>query len=552
MNFDKIFQKFFSPVNTVYLATQLQSSIIDHLPNHYIFWKDVHSVFLGCNKAFALSANLKSPSEIIGKTDYDLPWSKEESDNYIADDQQVMKSRKPKLNIEEPQTLPNGKKIILLTSKVPLFDQKGEVCGVLAIYSDITEQKLNEKNLIESNKKLERANQVKSEFIRNVSHDIRTPLSGIQQATRMIYENKISEEEIPEYAFAAWEASNKLMELFNQIIEISKKQHFSFEDQIVKFDLYNLLEELEKTYLIVAKHKNIKLEIEYSPKVPRFLLGKNHLLHRILMNLLGNALKFTNEGSVKLLVEKAQENEGKVILRFSVIDTGIGIAKEKHDMIFEPFVRIFPSFQGQYQGSGLGLHVVKDYINKMQGEIYVESEEGQGSMFTCIIPFKRPILDNDNDIVETDYDQKLPNNIQPPKDFAKVNPTFSEIKHSQYRVLLVEDDKLMQTIGLALLKEMSNYQIDLAKSGEEALELTTKFHYDIIYMDIGLPKLNGIEVVRQIRATNNPSQNAFIAALTAHADEDITKQCLDVGMQLVLYKPLTPEKVQQVQSLIKP
>jgi len=543
-----------SVANSSTIAKQIQNSIIDHLPNHFIFWKDRNSVFLGCNRAFALSANLNSSADIIGKTDYDLPWSKEDSDSYIADDRQVMESKQAKLNIEEPQTFPDGKKIILLTSKVPLYDEQGEVYGVLAIYFDITQQKMNELQLIETNQKLEKLSKVKSEFVRNISHDIRTPLAGIQQTVRAMADGQIPEEELPEHALAAWEASNKLMELFDQIIDVSKKEHFDFEDRIAKFDLYKLLLGLGKTYEVVAKHKGLRLEIEYSEQVPHYLLGKHLRLHRILMNLLGNALKFTEKGSVKLLVEKSQEtNEKEVVLRFSVIDTGIGISEEKHAAIFEPFSRLNPSFQAQYPGSGLGLHVVKDYIKKMDGEIYVESEEGEGSMFTCVLPFVRPILDNDNDVVETEYIQVVAAEITQPKERFNKNKSAPIENNStvKYRVLLVEDDKVAQNMGTLLLRS-NGYQVDLAKSGDDALELTSKNPYDLIYMDIGLGTgIDGIETTQRIRANKqNPNQHTFITALTAHGDEIIAKQCLDAGMQHVLSKPLSNEKIQQIHTIL--
>jgi PAS domain S-box-containing protein len=534
------------------LDKQLRESIIDHLPNHFIFWKDKNSVFLGCNKAFASSANLTSPEEIVGKTDYDLPWSKEESDSYRADDNEVMNSKVPKLNIEEPQTLINGKQIILTTSKVPLFNDNGEVYGVLAIYSDITEQKSNEKKLIETFEKLEKASQVKSDFVRNISHDIRTPLAGIQQTMRAIAERKISEEEVPEYAFAAWEASNKLMELFNQIIDVSKKENFDTHDRIVKFDLFKILQDLKETYTVVAKHKGLTLDIEYAENLPHYLLGKHIRLHRILMNLIGNALKFTEKGSVKLVVEKSRKTDDKIILRFSVIDTGIGIPQEKQGIIFELFSRLNPSFQGNYPGSGLGLHVVKDYVEKMQGEIYVESDEGKGSMFTCVLPFKEPILDNDNDVIETEYFKEISSNeiVYFDKKPVRPKPIPNTDSATKNKVLLVEDDKLAQNMGALILQELG-YSVEVAKSGEEALELTSKVPYDLIYMDVGLPKIDGIETTKQIRNDNNNlCKNTFIVALTAHADEEISNACITAGMQHILFKPLTEEKAQQIKELL--
>jgi CheY-like chemotaxis protein len=195
---------------------------------------------------------------------------------------------------------------------------------------------------------------------------------------------------------------------------------------------------------------------------------------------------------------------------------------------------------------------VKDYIKKMHGEIYVESEMGTGSMFTCVLPFEKPILDNDNDVIETNYTEKITKNDLPhlEKRIDKIKSSIStNDRIIKYRALLIEDDQLAQNMGILILKGIG-YQVDLAKSGEEALKLIETTHYDLIYTDIGLPGIDGIETVRRIRASQNPSKNAFITALTAHADEEITKQCLQVGMQQVIPKPLSPEKAQQINILI--
>jgi len=527
-----------------------QDSLIDHLPNHYIFWKDRNSVYLGCNKALAAALGFKSSTEIIGKTDFDLPTTKEESEAYRADDCQVMRSKIPKSNIEEPQTLADGKKRILSTSKVPLFDEKGKVYGVLAIYSDITHQKLIEQDLLETNKKLEQTLKAKSEFVRNISHDIRTPLSGIQQATHLIAQGETAKEDIAEYAFAAWEASNELMALLNQIIDVSNKEAFDFEDKSVKFDLYQLVDALNKTYQAIAQNKGISLTINYSPKVPQYLIGKNMRLHRILLNLLGNALKFTEHGKVKLEIKATQQSKEKVTLQFSVIDTGIGIPKEKFGEIFEKFTRLHPSYQGQYPGCGLGLHVVKEYVEKLRGEIYVKSEIGHGSVFTCLVTFKCPRVADERPITETKYEDffQAPL-ITTKKPTVTIPPSLEETGQAKYHILLVEDDPLMQTMGIAILKKMNHYRIDLAKSGEEALELTTTIPYDAIYLDIGLPGIDGIATAQKIRNNSkNLNQNTFIAALTAHSDEEIVSQCLSAGMQQTLIKPLTSEKIHQVHA----
>lgn len=556
----KIFRKLQNTLSKHTLETTPANDIASHLKNivnnlpHFLVWKDVNSVFLGCNKMFADSIGLKSTNDIVGMTDYDCPWTDEQRESYLADEREIIRTGKAKLNYEETQTQPDGSIKTMLVNKVPMYDEKREIFGILIIFSDITERKHLEENLKKAQEDAELANKTKLEFIRNISHDIRTPLAGIQQIFHALSEGKIAEETIPELSFSGWESSVKLMELFNQIIEVSKKEYFDFEDEIVKFDLYQLLQELEKTYAVVAKHKDLQLNIEYTEQTPRYLLGQHLRLHRILMNLLGNALKFTKKGSVILHVEKAQEKNDEIILRFSVTDTGIGIAKEKIGRIFEPFSRLNPSFENQYPGSGLGLHVVKDHIKKIQGEIYVDSTINEGSNFTCIIPFKKPLLDNDHDLVKTEYTKNFnPVNPPPQKNFS-ISTAATQTTHAKYRVLLVEDDEIAQTMGMLYLKD-KNYQIDLAVSGKEALELTSKTPYDLIYMDLGLGDgIDGIETTRRIRADkNNLSHKTFITALTAHGngDKEIVQKCMNAGMQTILSKPLSPEKVLEIHNLLE-
>jgi two-component system aerobic respiration control sensor histidine kinase ArcB len=532
-------------------ARHLQDSLMDHLPNYFIFWKDLNGNYMGCNRAFAELAGQKDPKSLIGKSDYEY-WSEEESNAYVTDDKLVMESGKPKLNIEESQTTPEGKRTTLSTSKVPLIDEAGKLYGLLGICSDITHQKDAEITLLEANKKLEHASKIKSEFIRNVSHDIRTPLSGILQSSRLMYEGKMSEEEMPEYAYHIWQATIRLMSLFNQVIEVTKAESYEFEDQVEKFNLHSLLTNLEKTYQIVAKHKGIELKLQCTEEVPKFLLGKHLRLHRILMNLLGNAFKFTETGSITLLVENAENTlhtaDNQVVLRFTISDTGIGIPKDKYHIIFQPFERLQSTYQGQYPGSGLGLSLVKDYVSKMQGEVYVESEVGKGSKFTCILPFKRSILNDGKDIVDIEYgiEEALLNKafINPKKPILNAK---SSSQDKPYRILLVEDDNLAQKMGVKILEGLSYYQVDYASSGEKALEMIATLPYNLIYMDVGLPGIDGVETTRQIRANKQGiNSKTYIIALTAHADEEVTQQCMDVGMQKVLQKPLTPEKAEQI------
>lgn len=290
--------------------------------------------------------------------------------------------------------------------------------------------------------------------------------------------------------------------------------------------------------------------IKYAKNIPRFLIGKHLRLHRILMNLLGNAFKFTEQGAVELQIEQiSKSKKDEILLKFSVIDTGIGIPKDKQQIIFKPFERLQSSYQGKYPGSGLGLSLVMDYAEKMQGEIQLHSEENKGSTFICILPFQQDKQSKNKKLSQ-------PKDINIATDTPVNSATTTEadspspIDDNLSQALIVEDNLLAQKIGMLELKK-AGYLVTCAISGEEAVKLCCQKKYNLIYMDIGLPGIDGIEATRQIR-TSSESLNKFtvIVALSAHVDEEITQKSIETGIQIVQQKPLTEDKVNEAYPLV--
>ncbi len=375
-----------SPPSDLSLIRQL----VDLLPCA-IFWKDINSTFLGCNQHFAKLANLSHPDQIIGKTDYDCPWSKVQSDNYRTDDLQVMHSKVPRLNIEENITLPNGDSKTIQTSKVPLLNQKGEVYGVLCLFIDITEQKHKQKLLQQAKLAAEQADKTKMQFILNMQHDIRTPLSGISGLAKMLsyresnHDKKASIDDIAK-------CSEELMNYFNAIFEHSKAESGELSHTEKPFNLIDTIKSVVRIEQVLAKQKKLKLIVDLNDNLPKILLGDEMRLRRILINLVSNAIKFTHDGEVAISASSIKGNSAQTkIIRIDVRDTGIGIPEEQQGVIYERFTRGTASYKGIYKGRGLGLRLVKKFIHDLDGEIHVDSAEGRGSTFTILIPFRVPL-----------------------------------------------------------------------------------------------------------------------------------------------------------------
>lgn len=361
-------------------------NIINNVP-HTIFWKNRDSVFLGCNEMFAKLAKLASPEDIVGLTDYDLPWKKSESTAYRADDQAVMNADQPKLNIEESQTLADGKTLVLLTSKVPLHDKQGRVNGVLGVYTDITAQKEMEKNLILAKEKAEVASKAKTEFLYNVRHDIRTPFSGLLGLSTLLEGNE-KDPQKKEYLHDIAQSAQELLNYFTEIVEYMELEDSTIPILYKPFNIRKVFNEIITMLQPAIKHQLIKLESRIDEKVPDEIIGDRYRVHRILLNLAGNAVKFTKEGQVTIGVDLVKKEDHKMILKIWVKDTGIGIPEDKYNVIFERFSRLTSSYSGIYKGTGLGLWAVKRIVEELGGQIFVESELDKGSLFSCLIPFE--------------------------------------------------------------------------------------------------------------------------------------------------------------------
>lgn len=512
--------------------------LLEQLPSR-IFWKDLNGVYLGCNRSFATSLGLASPQEIVGKTDYDLPTTKEQSDAFRLDDQEVMTSRNPKLNIEEEQTLPDGRTITLLTNKVPLFNRDNNLVGILGIYSDVTDRKKLEEDIRAAKERAEAASQAKSEFIANMSHDIRTPITGILGLAES-FKSRANTEEEKEESTLMIGAVKELLNLLNDILDTVRLEAGRYEDSTESFSIREIIGHNHSLLAPALKHK--KLEFKTAINIPEdqeVFEGNKAYLDRAILNLISNAIKFTKTGYIKVTASFTPEQNphGHTQLFIAVEDSGPGIPKDKQSFIFEHFSRLTSSYDGVYKGSGLGLYTVKKYIESMGGKIEVESEEGKGSIFKLTVPVKH--------VEKTKNKGKLFLNQK--ERATAVMKSDNKDRNNKPAILLVEDNRLAALAAKQVFERL-NCNVSFATSGEEAIDKFQEMSTcDLIMMDIGLPGINGIEATRKIRKLPKSSKtDTPIIALTGHASTDKETECLAAGMQGVMQKPLMDDLAKEI------
>ncbi len=540
--------------------------ILDNLPQ-CIFWKSIDSKFLGCNAAFASRVGLKLPDHVVGLTDYDLPWPLNESSKYRGDDQEIIESRRPRLFYEEVQTQSDGSQRVMLVSKVPVFYHEDKA-GIVCIYHDITDQKILERSLADAVEAAELASKAKSDFIANMSHDFRVPMSGVLgmlealshaagcfkvdvmqsgvglEELKMLCMNFASK--VIEYTNIATGSGKQLTQLFDDILESTELESGAIKDRPEEFSVKLLVEKKVTLMAILAKKKGLELNATFTDQVPETIAGYPHLLGRVLLNLLANALKFTHFGrvDVEVDVECAQLGESKKgcsYLLISVTDTGVGIAKENFSRIFENFTRLSPSYSGVYQGHGLGLFAVKGYIDIMQGEISVESELGEGSCFRVRLPLGHMEQDNAFEHVVAEDDLRQGGGQVDAIQVSSDNIASDMASQKKAISILLVEDNPAASLAIQLLLKSLNYQVHAEATGLGAVEAASSTLYDLVLLDIGLPDITGIDVAKRIRALDDQRLSSIpIIALTGHAGGDQSDNCISAGICEVLTKPADP------------
>lgn len=360
-------------------------NIISNLPG-YVYWKDRYGVMLGCNDRFAINAGYKKASDVIGKTDKQCSWS-DQAAIIRKNDLEVMNSGLIR-TFEDTGKHPDGSIGTFLTLKAPLKDNERKTIGIVGIAIDISDRKLIENQLFEAKKQAEGVSRAKSEFLACISHDLRTPLNGILGMAQIL-NTMVNLQEENEYISDIIESGLQLKSLIEDILSLAELESGEIQFDHYKFDFRELVESTINSLKFQARNNRIELLIYYGDNVPRFFYGDTKRLKQVLMNLLGNAIKFTHRGHVILSIEPMDIQEEKVILQVSVEDTGIGIPEDKIASIFEKFTRVSASYKDKYEGSGLGLTIVKQIVERMGGGVGVNSQFGKGAIFWFTVTLER-------------------------------------------------------------------------------------------------------------------------------------------------------------------
>lgn len=361
--------------------------------------------------------------------------------------------------------------------------------------------------------KAEQAGRAKSDFLSVMSHELRTPMTGVLGLVDLLSKEEITNHQ-RHYLDSMRTSGRHLLEIINDILDFSKLETGKLEVECTGFSIKSVFESICATTRPLCRTKNIEFNDDYSGSIPEFVLGDPTRIRQILLNLIGNAIKFTDRGLVKVAVSHYQVNETAIWLRFEVQDTGIGIAYEKQAEIFGAFTQADRSTARRYGGSGLGLAISKRLAEAMGGEIGFTSTPGFGSIFYFEVPVLRS---NREDIVPVD------------RDAAKELPPC--------RILVAEDIALNRSIIRSMLS-MNRHTLVFAQNGAEAVEWAKCGHFDVILMDVQMPVMDGVEATRQIRRLGSPARNTPIIALTANVLEKERQRYLEAGMNVCIPKPI--------------
>ncbi|HPI12102.1 MAG TPA: ATP-binding protein [Catalimonadaceae bacterium] len=411
---------------------------------------------------------------------------------------------------------PLFRKIWVQVTFNPLFDQSKQIFGVSVFARDISKTKANEDQLLAAKEAAQADARAKSAFLSSMSHEIRTPMNAILGLTELLL-NKRMDENSTENLKAIRFSANNLLTIINDILDFSKIEAGKFSFDIHTFDFFQVLDELNKSIKISAQSRNLVYEIQISGTIPNLLRGDSVRLSQILLNLLGNSLKFTQTGKIKLVVEVVKESETDILLEFKVSDTGIGIPREHLQNIFHSFTQVQSNRRFKAQGTGLGLSITKRLVEMQEGEIHVESEVGRGSVFSFRIPYLKAGAKD----------------IQPVAEMEELGSN----RFTNLKVLLVEDNKINQLLAKQILTGWG-VNVEVANDGFEAIAKLQRRTFDLILLDLQMPEIDGFEVARFVRKTIKPPANQIpIVALTADAFTETKGLTQDAGMNDFITKP---------------
>jgi signal transduction histidine kinase len=385
--------------------------------------------------------------------------------------------------------------------------------------------------LIKAKIAAEAAAEAKAIFLANMSHELRTPMNGIIGMVDILKKTKLTPAQ-REYLNIIESSGESLLTIINDILDLSKIESGHMELENIPFSLTEELHSVMNIMQIIADKKKLPLRLRIGPYVPEYVSGDPVRLKQIIINLVNNAIKFTEEGSVTLFVEKKGAEDGRVQLLFKVTDTGIGISPEGQKKLFRSFSQVDKSTTRKYGGTGLGLTISKNLTHMMGGEIGVESVEGVGSTFWFYVFLEL----SDKESYEKQHQEE---------EQSKNGKKRVQIK---LKILLAEDNKINQKVAMINLNNMG-HEVDIANNGKEAVEKFRQGDYDLIFMDVHMPEMDGVEACQKIREIENKNgsiKKIPIIAMTANTSDEERKKYLEAGMDDYIGKPFKQTELEKI------
>lgn len=406
-------------------------------------------------------------------------------------------------------------------------NKSGKIIHYEGIIIDVSDKKKAEE-LNRQKREAEDANRAKSEFIANMSHEIRTPMNAILGFTEIVLASQNLTEENKTALSVVKDSGEALLRIINDILDISKIEAGKMDISPYPFSLRQSLDMSLKSFSLSCSNKGLDFSCRIPVEIPDMLLGDSIRLRQVLVNLVGNAAKFTARGGIYVNVTREFADDENIILIFEVRDSGIGIPHDKKEIIFEAFMQADSSTTRQYGGTGLGLAICSRLVSMMGGRIWVESEVGKGSSFFFSVPFK--------------ICRELPSEGEGNSAPALVD-SLPKRSPSDIKIMLAEDNSANQELVKMIFSLNSISNLTIVNNGIEAVEAFSREKFDIVFLDIHMPGLNGFEAVKKLREINPDRRSCVIIAMTACAGEDEHRKCLDGGMDDYISKPVTEKKL---------
>ncbi len=499
-------------LNLSFVASKVNNAIVINDPNDHVTW---------VNAAFEKITGF-TLEDLKGKRLGDL-IAGPETDMTLIEDARELNRRNQSFSLDLLAYRKDKKPIWISIFNTVVFDEEGEVSAEVEIIIDITEKKAAEQEMLEAKEQALQLSEAKEMFLSVMSHEIRTPLNAILGMTQLLLENDPKPSQLDDLNILKFSGDN-LLNIVNDILDFTKMETGNLQLETIPFNLKMLANDIVNSLQINTSKKQNTLKLIYDDGIPERLIGDKTRLYQVMMNLLGNALKFTKNGIVTLEIKLKACREHEVEVYFEVSDSGIGIAKDKLNYIFEPFTQAKADISRKYGGTGLGLAITKKVLQLFGAEIRVDSVEGRGSTFYFTITF-----------------DKIPSSKPPDSRINEIPVAFSNKK-----ILVVDDNEINVIIVQRMLVKW-NIGVDVANSGFEAIELLKSRDYDLVFMDVNMPELDGYETASIIRNMENDYFRKLpIIALTAQDQVDEGVLFKESFMDDMLLKPLNILKLKEI------